>query len=115
MSGTTGTAPAVVALTPAEEKAADKARLLTALVIVCGVPHAHWKTHPIALALKRGGIAQFNSDFIDMTASDIDSLQHEKSGDLVPLELNCKMTLRALLAFCHHESHKQRGGVNIRP
>jgi len=53
MGGTTGTASAVVTITPAEEKAADKARLLTALVNVCGVPHAHWKTHPIVLALKR--------------------------------------------------------------
>jgi len=41
MSGTTGTASTVVAMTPAEEKAADKARLLTALVNVCGVPYAH--------------------------------------------------------------------------
>jgi len=58
MSGTTGTASAAVTLSPAEEKAADKARLLTALVNVCGVPCAHWKTHPIVLALKRDGIAQ---------------------------------------------------------
>jgi len=42
-----------------EEKAADKARLLTALVNVCGVPYAHWKTHPIYLALKRDGITHF--------------------------------------------------------
>jgi len=93
MSGTTGTASAVVAMTPAEEKAADKARLLTALVNVCGVPHAHWKTHPIVLALKRDGITQFNMDFIHMTAADIDGLQHEKGGVLVPLELNFKMML----------------------
>ena len=113
MGGTTGTASAVVTITPAEEKAADKARLLTALVNVCGVPHAHWKTHPIVLALKRDGVAQFNSDFIHMTAADIDGLQCEKGGALVPLELNFKMILRAFLAFYHHESHKKRGGINV--
>jgi len=113
MSGTTGTASTVVTPTPAEEKAADKACLLTALVNVCGVPHAHWKTHPIALALKRDGIALFHADFIHMTAADIDALQCEKRGALVPLELNFKMILRAFLVFCHHQSHKQRGGVNV--
>jgi len=113
MSGTTGTASAVVTLTPAEEKAADKACLLTALVNVCGVPHAHWKTHPIVLALKRDGITQFNADFIHMTAADIDGLQCEKGGVLVPLELNFKMMLQAFLAFYHHESHKKRGGINV--
>ena len=113
MSGTTGTTPTVVTLTPAEEKAADKARLLTALVNVCGVPCVHWKTHPIALALKCDGVTQFNSDFIHMTAADIDGLQYEKGGALIPLELNFKMILRAFLAFYHHESHKKRGGVNV--
>jgi len=88
MSGTTGTASAAVAPSPAEEKKADEARLLTALVNVCGMPHAHHKTHPIALALKRDGIARFNMDFFHMTAVDIDGLQHEKGGALVPLELN---------------------------
>jgi len=29
------------------------------------------------------------------------------------LELNFKMILRAFLAFCHHQSHKQCGGINI--
>jgi len=93
MNETTGTASAVIAMTPAEEKAADKARLLTSLVNVCGVPHAHWKTHPIALALKHDGVTQFNVDFIHMTAVDIDGLQCEKGGVLVPLELNFKMVL----------------------
>jgi len=73
----------------AEEKAADKARLLN----VCGVPHAHWKTHPVVLALKRDGITQFNVDFIQMTAAGIDGLKCEKGGDIVPLELNFKMML----------------------
>jgi len=85
MSGTTGTASAVVTVTPAEEKAADKAHLLTALVNVCGAPHAHWKTHPIVLALKRDRISQFNMDFIHMTAANIDGPQCEKGGVLVPL------------------------------
>jgi len=113
MSGTTGTASTVVTMTPTEEKAADKARLLTALVNVCGVPHAHWKTHPIVLALKRDGISQFNVDFIHMTAANIDGMQCKKRGVLVPLELNFKMMLRAFLAFYHHESHKKRGGVDV--
>jgi len=113
MSGTTGTASAVVAPSPAEEKAADKAHLLTALVNVCGVPHAHWKTHPIALALRCDGIALFHTDFIHMTAANIDALQHEKGGALVPLELNFKMILLAFLAFCRHQSHKQRGGIDV--
>jgi len=113
MSGTTGTASTAVSMTPAEEKAADKACLLTALVHVCGVPYAHWKTHPIILALKRDGISQFNMDFIHMTAANIDGLQYEKGGVLVPLELYFKMILRAFLAFYHHESHKKRGGVNV--
>jgi len=113
MSGTTGTTSTVVALTPAEEKKADEACLLTALVNACGVPCAHWKTHPIVLALKRNGFTQFNMDFIHLTAADIDVLQCEKGGTLVPLELNFKMMLQAFLAFYHHESHKQRGGVNI--
>jgi len=113
MSGTTGTASTAVALSPAEEKKADKARLLTALVNVCGMPHAHCKTHPIARALKRDGIACFDMDFIHMTAADIDGLQHKKGGALVPLELNFKMILRAFIAFYHHMSHKQRGGVDV--
>jgi len=78
-------------------------------VNVCGVPYARVKIHPIALALKHCGIVHF----IHMTATDIDSLQHVKDGTLVPLELNFKMILRALLAFYHHESHKKRGGINI--
>jgi len=53
-----------ITLTPAEEKAADKARLLTVLVNVCGMPHAGYKTHPMVLALKRDGIVCFNMDFI---------------------------------------------------
>jgi len=109
MSGTTGMA----SLSPAEEKNADEPRLLTALVNVCGMPHAHCKTHPIALALKRDGIAHFDMDFIHMTAADIDGLQCRKGGVLVPLELNFKMILQAFLGFCHHISHKQRGGVNV--
>jgi len=113
MSGTTGTASTAITLSPAEEKKADKACLLTALVNVCGMLHAHHKTHPVALALKRDGIARFDMDFIHMTAADIDGSQCEKGGVLVPLELNFKMTLRAFLAFCHHMSHKQRGGVNV--
>jgi len=93
MSGTTGTASTVVTLTPAEEKAADKARLLTVLVNVCGMPYAGYKTHPMVLALKRDGIVCFNMDFIHLTAANIDSLQYEKGGTLVPLEMNFKMIL----------------------
>jgi len=113
MSGTSGTASTAATIAATEDKAADKARLLTVLVNLCGVPYAHWKTHPIVLALKRDGITQFNVDFIHLTAADIDGLKCEKGGDLVPLELNFKMMLRALLAFYHHESHKQRGGINV--
>jgi len=91
----------------------SKDRLLTSLVNVCGVPHAHYETHPIALALRHNGIAQFDVDFIHMTAADINALQCEKGGALVPLELNFKMILRAFLAFYHHQSHKKRGGVNV--
>jgi len=87
--------------------------MLTALINVCGVPHPHYKTHPIALALRRDGITQFNMDFIHMTAADIDALQYEKGGALVPLELNFKMILRAFLAFYHHMSHKKHGGINV--
>jgi len=115
MSGTTGTASAVVTLAPAEEKKADKDPLLTALINVCGVPHARHKSHPIALALKHDGVALFHAsrDFIHVTAADVDALQCKKAGTLVPLELNFKMILRAFLAFCHHQSHKKRGGINI--
>jgi len=113
MSGTTGTASTVVTLTPAEEKKADNARLLTALISVCGVPYARYKDHPIVLALKHDGISEFHTDFIHMTAADIDALQHDKGGTLVPMELNFKMILRAFLAFYHHQSHKKRGGINI--
>ena len=113
MSGTTGTASIATTLSPAEDKAADKARLLTALVNVCGVPYSAWKTHPIYLALKRDGITHFNMAFIHLTAADIESLKYIKSGDLVPLELNFKMMLRAFLAFYHHESHKKRGGIDV--
>jgi len=107
MSGTTGTASTAVTLSPAEEKAADKARLLTVLVNVGGMPHAEYKTHPMVLALKRDGVVRFNMHFIHLTAANIDSLQHEKSGALVPLEMNHKMMLRALLACYHHLSHKK--------
>jgi len=86
---------------------------LTALINVCGVPHARCKDHPIERALKHDGIAQFHADFIHMTAADFDALQCDKSGTLVPLEMNFKMTLRAFLAFYHHQSRKKRGGVNI--
>jgi len=113
MSGTTGTASTAVILSPAEEKKADKDCLLTALINVCGVPYAHYKTHPIVLALKRNGIVQFHMDFIHMTVANIDALQYEKGGTLVPLELNFKMILRAFLAFYHHQSHKKCGGINI--
>jgi len=92
-----------------EEKKADKDRLLTALINVCEAPHARYKDHPIVLALKHNGITHF----IHMTAADVDALQCQKSGTLVPLELNFKMILRAFLAFYHHESHKKHGGVNI--
>jgi len=112
MSGT-GTTFTVVALTPVEEKKADNDHLLTAIIRVCGVPHARCKTHPIVLALKHGSVLLFHRDFIHMTAASVDALQCEKSGTLVPLELNFKMILRAFLAFCHHQSHKQRRGINI--
>jgi len=113
MSGTTGTASTAVTLTPAEEKAADKARLLTVLVNVCGMPYAGYKTHPMVLALKRDGIVRFNMDFIHLTAANINSLQYEKSGTLVPLEMNYKMILRAFLVCYHHLSHKKHGGINV--
>ena len=113
MSGTTGTASTVVTLTPVEEKKADKARLLIALINVCGGPYARCKDHPIALALKDDGVVEFHTDFIHMTAANIDALQCEKSGTLVPLELNFKMILRAFIAFYHHQSHKKHGGVNV--
>jgi len=67
--------------------------LLTALINVCGVPHARHKDHPIVLALKHDDIALFHADFIHMTAADVDALQHDKGGTLVPLELNFKMIL----------------------
>jgi len=73
MSGTTGTASTVVTLTPADEKKADKARLLTALISVCGVPYARYKDHPTALALKHDGIVEFHTNFIHMTAANIDA------------------------------------------
>jgi len=101
MSGTTGTASTAVTLTPTEEMKADKDRLLTALVHDCGVPCARVKSHPISLALKHAGIALFHTDFIHMTAADIDTLQCDESGTLVPLELNFKMILRAFLVFYH--------------
>jgi len=113
MSGTTGTASTVVTLSPVETKKADRDRLLTALINVCGVPCARCKTHPITLALKHDGGLLFHTDFIHMTAADIDAPQCVKGGALVPLELNFKMILRAFLAFCHHQSHKQRGGINV--
>jgi len=113
MSRTTGTASTVVTLTPAEEEKADKARLLTALINVCGVLYARYKDHPIVLALKHDGVVEFHTDFIHMTAANIDALQYEKSGTHVPLELNFKMILFAFLAFYHHQSHKKRGGINI--
>jgi len=77
-------ASTAITLSPAEEKKADEDRLLTALVNVCGMPHAHYKTHPIALALRRDGVTRFDMDFIHMTAADIDGLQCEKGGALVP-------------------------------
>jgi len=107
------TASTAVTLTPVEEEKADRDQLLTALVNVCCAPHAHAKRHPMTLALKHAGIVHFLTAFIHMTAADIDSLQCVKSRTLVPLELNFKMILRALLAFCHHESRKKRGGVNV--
>jgi len=72
MSGTTGMA-STAALSPAEEKKADKDRLLTALINVCGVSYAHYKTHPIVLPLKYNGITQFNVDFIHITTAGIDA------------------------------------------
>jgi len=65
------------------------------------------------LALKHDGVVEFHTDFIHMTATDMDALQCEKSGTLVPLELNFKMILRAFLAFYHNQSRKKRGGVNV--
>jgi len=67
-------ASTVVTLTPAEEKKADKDRLLTVLVNVCRIPFANAKNHPMALALKDAGVTLFHTDFIHMTAADIDSL-----------------------------------------
>jgi len=58
MSGMTGTASTAITLSPAEETKADKARLLTALVNVCGMPYEHYKTHPIVLALKCDGVTR---------------------------------------------------------
>jgi len=113
MSRTTGTASAAIALSPTEEMKADKARLLTAHVNVCGMPHEQHKTHSIALALKRNGVVRFDMDFIHLTAADIDGSQCEKGGALVPLELNFKMILQAFLVFCHHVSHKKRGGIDV--
>jgi len=86
---------------------------LTALINVCEVPHARYKDHPILLALKHDGITLFHTDFIHMTAADIDALQYVKGGVLVPFELNFKMILRAFLALYHHQSHKKRGGINV--
>ena len=82
-------------------------------VNACAAPHAHVKRHLITLALKHNGIVHFLTAFIHMTAADINSLQCVKGGNLVPLDLNFKMILRAILAFFHHESHKKHGGVSI--
>jgi len=113
MSGTVGTASTVVTLSPEEEKKADRDCLYTALVNVCGVSYARFKQRLIVLALKHDGITLFHTDLIHTTAANIDALQYDKSGTLIPLELNFKMILKAFLAFYHHQSHKKRGGINI--
>jgi len=75
------------------------------------VSFATAKRHPMCLALKNDGIAHFYDNFIHMTAANIDALQCRKWGALVPLEMNFKMMLGALLAFFRHMLHKNRGGA----
>jgi len=114
MSATLSPAPAVPpVLTPAEEKRIDCNRLLAGVVNLCEVSIALVKTSPIIKSLKHAGITLFNEEFIHMTAANIDALQYMKGTDLVPLEMNHKMQLRALLDFYHHESARRHGGINI--
>jgi len=105
MSATPTAATAVTpVLTPQEEKRIDRNCLLTVLVDLCEVPQSTVKGSPIVLALKQSGITEFLGEFIHMTSANIDSLQYMKGTALVPLKMNLKMLLRALLAFYHHES-----------
>ena len=114
MSGTPLPSPTVPpVLTPVEEKRIDKNRLLTAIMKLCDINPRLVKTSPIVLSLKQAGIIGFNSEFVHMTAANIDALQYMKGADLVPLEMSNKMQLRALLDFYHHESAKNHGGINI--
>ena len=106
-------ASTAVTLTPEGEEKADRDQLLTVFVNVCGAPYALVKRHPMSLALQYNGIIHFLGAFIHMTAANIDSLQCIQSRALVPLEMNFKMILRALLAFYHHQSHKKRRGISI--
>jgi len=55
-------------LTPAEEKKADRQRLLTLFVNLLGAPFATAKRHPSYLALKNDGIVHFHDNFTHMTA-----------------------------------------------
>jgi len=114
MSGTPSPSPTVPpVLTPAEEKRIDKNRLLTVVMKLCDINPRLVKTSPIVLSLKQAGIIGFNSEFVHMTAANIDALQYVKGTGLVPLEMSNKMQLRALLDFYHHESAKNHGGINI--
>jgi len=106
-------AASTTTLTPAEANKFDRQGLLTVLVSLFGVPQAAPKRHPMYLALKNDGILHFYDDFVHMTAANIDALMYKKVGAPVPLEMNFKMQLRALLAFYRHTSHKNCGSINI--
>jgi len=114
MSATPTAATAVTpVLTPKEEKRIDRNRMLTVVVNLCEVAQSTVKGSPIVLALKQSGITEFLGEFIHMTSANIDLLQHMKAGSLVPLKMNLKMLLRALLGFYHYESARRQGGINI--
>jgi len=87
--------------------------MLTAVMNLCEATPTTVKTCPIIKSLKHSGITLFNKEFIHMTAANIDVLQYVKGTDLVPLEMNYKMQLQALLDFYHHESARRHGGINI--
>jgi len=117
MSGTTASGFAtsvVLTLTPAEEKKIDRKHLLMALMKLVKALHGSAKTHPVFLALRNAGIVHFDQDFVHLMAACIEQLQHEKTpANLVTLEMNYKMQVRAPLAFSHVQSHKNGGSIDI--
>ena len=119
MASTAGTSAAPTAADIARaakvEYKKDVVRMKNVLKTFFGIAHTDVPSHPMYLSLKDAGARGFNTDFVHLTADSLMYLNYIPPGEAlrIPLQPTMCLQLRALLAFYHEMSYREKTGINI--